>query len=76
MPMKKDPAGGSTNADSSKSVMYCSYCYQSGAFIGPADMTATNIQKFCIGKLKEMKFTGFLAWLMTRNIPNLERWKK
>lgn len=74
MPMKKDPGMGGTNADSTKSKMYCSYCYQNGVFT--MNGTAKEMQEFCKAKLKEMKFPGFLAWLFTLNIPRLERWKK
>lgn len=74
MPMKKDPQGGGTNADGSKSAMYCSYCYQNGAFIAP-DCTAEEMQAFCKNKLKEMGFPGFLAGFFTKGIPKLERWK-
>jgi hypothetical protein len=74
MPLKKDPAGGGTNADGSKSTMYCSYCYVNGAFHHP-DWTAKQMQSFCKSKLQEMGFTGFVAWFLTTNIPHLERWK-
>jgi hypothetical protein len=74
MPMKKDPEGGGTNADGTKSEKYCSYCYQNGAFT--RDCTMEEMQAFCKGKLKEMGFPGFLAGLMVRGIPKLERWKK
>jgi len=75
MPMKKDPASGGTNADGSKSTVYCSYCYTHGAFKNP-DWTAEQMQTFCKAKLKEMGFPAFLARWFTRNIPKLERWKK
>lgn len=74
MPLKKDPKGGSTNADGSVNGMYCSYCFGDGKFLQP-DITATQMQDFVKGKLKEMKFPGFLASFFTRGIPNLERWK-
>jgi hypothetical protein len=74
MPMKKDPSGGGTNADGTKSVMFCNYCYQNGAFT--KDCTAQEMQEFCKGKLKEMGFPGFFAGLLTMNVPKLERWKK
>jgi hypothetical protein len=32
MPLKKDEKGGGTNADGSKSVIYCSKCYENGKF--------------------------------------------
>jgi hypothetical protein len=73
MPMSKDPAKGGTNADGTKSGMYCSYCYQNGAFT--RNCTVQEMREFCITKLKELKFPGFLANLMTSNLPKLERWK-
>ena len=75
MPLKKDPQGGGTNVDGSKSAMYCSYCYVNGQFHNP-NWTAKQMQEFCKGKLKEMGFPGFVAKLMVRGIPKLERWKK
>ncbi|MCX6796758.1 MAG: zinc ribbon domain-containing protein [Candidatus Falkowbacteria bacterium] len=74
MPMKKDPAGGGTNADGSKSIKYCSYCFQNGQFTAP-NMTVTEMQALVKGKLQEMGFPGFIAGPMTKGIPNLERWK-
>jgi len=73
MPLKNDPNGGGTNADGSKSTMYCSYCWQNGAFTGPADMTVQQMQTFCIGKLKEKGIPKPIGWLLTRGLPKLER---
>lgn len=75
MPLKKDPIGGGTNADGSKSVMYCSHCYKGGAFTQP-DITALQMQELVKGKLKEMGFPGFLAGWFSKGVPKLERWKK
>jgi hypothetical protein len=75
MPMKKDPEMGGTNADGSKSLKFCSYCYQSGQFTQP-DFTAKEMQDFCIEKMKEMGMPRLIGWLFTRSIPKLERWKK
>ena len=74
MPMKKDEHGGGTNADGSKSLMYCSKCYQQGKFTKP-NMTVTEMQALVKDKLKEFGFPGFLAGFFTKNIPKLERWK-
>ena len=74
MPLKKDPQHGGSNADGTKSKMYCSYCYEAGKFKQP-DWTATQMQDFLTGKLKEMGFHRFLAGFFTRGIPKLERWK-
>ena len=74
MPLKHDPEGGGTEADGTRSLMYCSYCYRDGRFT--MDCTAEEMQKFCIEKLIEMRFPKIIAWLFTRSIPKLERWKK
>jgi hypothetical protein len=75
MPMKKDPRNGGTNADGSKSSDYCSYCYVDGTFSSPEINTPQKMQEFCIGKMKEMGMSGFVAWIFTRGIPKLKRWK-
>ena len=75
MPLKRDEKGGGTNADGTKSTMYCSKCYEKGKFFNP-DMTVTQMQELVKGKLKEMGFPGFLAGFFTKGIPKLERWKK
>ncbi|MCC6721423.1 MAG: zinc ribbon domain-containing protein [Bacteroidia bacterium] len=75
MPLKKDPNGGGTNNDGSKSAIYCSYCYQNGQFKNP-DLTVEEMQKFVKSKLKEMGFPGFIAGFFTKGIPKLLRWKK
>lgn len=74
MPMNKDPNGGGTELDGSKSKSYCSYCYNTGAFVAP-NMTAKEMQAFCKDKMQEMGMPGPLAWLLTRNIPKLKRWR-
>ena len=74
MPLKKDIPGGGTNADGSKSLLYCSHCYQTGQFT-KADFTAQQMKEFAVEKLVEMKFPRFIAKLFAMNIPNLERWK-
>lgn len=74
MPLSKDEKGGGTNADGTLSTMYCSKCYENGAFIAP-DITAAEMQQFVKGKLKEFGFPGFIAGFFTKGIPKLERWK-
>jgi len=76
MPMKKDPGGGGTNADGTRSGEYCHFCYANGAFTSPEIDTPQAMQKFCIGKLKEMGMPGFIAWFFTRSIPGLKRWAR
>lgn len=74
MPLKRDEKGGGTNADGSKSAMYCSHCYENGKFTVPG-ITMDEMKERVKGKLKELGFPGFLAPVFTRNIPKLERWK-
>ena len=74
MPVNKDPQGGGTNADGSKNVKYCSYRYQNGAFTYTG--TVKDFQEFCRQKMVESGHPKFLAWLFTRGMKRLERWKK
>jgi len=76
MPMKKDPQGGGTNADGSKSEKYCSYCYQGGILVGGDEVTVEEFQEFCRKKMIEGGTPRFLAWLFTRGMRRLERWQK
>lgn len=74
MPLKRDEKGGGTNANGSKSIMFCSKCFEQGKFTQP-DMTIEQMQTLVKGKLKEFGFPGLVAGLFTRNIPKLERWR-
>lgn len=75
MPLKKDEKGGGTNADGSKNKMYCSRCYENGAFTRP-EITIQEMQVLVKDKIKEFGFPGFMAAWFTKGIPKLERWKK
>jgi len=74
MPMKKDEKGGGTNADGSRSAIYCSHCWDQGRCTLP-DITVGGMQDLVRGKLKEFGIPGFMAALFTRGIPRLSRWK-
>ena len=74
MPMKKDPQGGGTNADGSKNTTYCSYCYQNGDFTFHG--TVGEFQNFCKEQMIKDGSSKFIAWLFTRGMNRLERWKK
>ncbi len=76
MPLKRDEKGGGTNADGSKSLTYCSYCYEEGKFTTPEIDTAAKMQVLVKEKMKSMGFPGFLAGFFTKNIPKLDRWKQ
>jgi hypothetical protein len=74
MPMRRDEKGGGTNADGSKSDMYCSHCYESGQFCLP-NISGPEMQRRVKEKLKESGFPGIACWFFTRQIPKLARWK-
>jgi hypothetical protein len=75
MPLKRDPKGGGTNADGSPSAMYCSFCYELGAFLNP-EIGLQEMQELVRGRLREMGFPRILAGFFVRRIPKLERWKR
>jgi putative zinc ribbon protein len=73
MPLRRDERGGGTNADGSRSSMYCSHCYALGRFTLP-DITVRQMQDLVRGKLREFGIPAPLGWLFTRRLPKLERW--
>lgn len=74
MPLKRDEQGGGSNADGSRSRMYCSHCCQKGEFLLP-DITVEQMQDRVREKLKEFGIPRFLTGMFTRRIPKLERWQ-
>ncbi|MFZ1654302.1 MAG: zinc ribbon domain-containing protein [Candidatus Moraniibacteriota bacterium] len=76
-PMQKDEKGGGSEKDGTKSATYCSMCYENGEFLSPPEVdTAEKMQKFCIQEMKKGGMNGILAWVLTRPIPRLDRWRK
>tara|TARA_R100001369_G_C3321339_1_gene168996 strand:+ start:1446 stop:1712 length:267 start_codon:yes stop_codon:yes gene_type:complete len=76
-PMKKDVKGGGSEKDGTKSLKFCSMCYRNGEFLTPLEIdTAKKMQKYCIQEMKKDGINGLFAWLATRSIPKLERWKQ
>ena len=74
MPMAKDERGGGTEADGSKSLKFCSHCYENGQYTMP-DLTVDQMKERVRNKIAEFGFPKFLAGLLTRGIPKLERWR-
>lgn len=75
-PMKNDKKGGGTETDGSISLKYCSMCYENGNFTYPPEIdTAAKMQRFCIQEMKKSGYSGIFAWLATRPIPKLEKWR-
>jgi hypothetical protein len=74
MPLSRDPLGGGTEKDGSKSPKYCSHCFRDGKFVLP-EITMSEMQDRVKQIMKELGVPGFLTGLFTRKIPTLERWK-
>jgi hypothetical protein len=74
MPLSRDPRGGGSNADGSRSSEYCSHCYEKGAFTQP-DITVEEMTALVEEKLRSMHFPGFLARRFAKDIPTLRRWR-
>lgn len=75
--LKRDKKRGCTEKDGSTSKKYCSMCYENGDFLTPSEIdTAEKMQKFCLQEMKKDGINIFFAWLATRSIPKLERWKQ
>ena len=74
MPMDKDPGKGGTCADGTKSLKYCSLCYENGTFKDNFS-SADEMVRFVKGKLREMGYGSLKRWFFTSHIPKLERWK-
>jgi len=75
MPLDKDPNGGGTEADGSKSKKFCGYCYQNGKYTTP-DISFDDMKKMVKKKMKENGASWFLIWMSMITLPKLERWKK
>ena len=73
MPLSKDPDGGGTETDGSKSPKYCSYCYVNGEFTFTGNVQ--EFQEYCRTKMREDGHSKFISWLFTRGLKRLERWK-
>ena len=74
MPLKRDEQGGGTNADGSKSALYCSHCYHKGEFLLPG-ITVEEMRDRVREKVVEFGIPRFLAGMFTKGIPKLERWQ-
>ena len=74
MPLNKDPQGGGSEADGSRSTTYCSICYADGAFVH-RNVTASEFQANCLDALAAKGMPRIMAWLFTRGIPSLLRWQ-
>ncbi|RKP47890.1 hypothetical protein D7Z26_21995 [Cohnella endophytica] len=74
MPLKRDEKGGGTEADGTKSVKFCSHCYEEGQYTLP-EITVGQMQDRVRDKVIEFGMPKFMAGFFTRGIPKLERWR-
>jgi len=74
IPLKKNPPGLGTEADGSKNAMFCGFCYQNGAFT--FNGTVDEMQEFCKNEMLKGGHSKFTAWLFSRGLKRLKRWKK
>lgn len=75
MPMSSSEMFG-TNSDGTKTDEFCTYCYQEGQFTAPG-ITAREMIDKCVSVMVQQKIMpeGQARDLMTKTIPNLNRWK-
>jgi len=74
MPLYKDPNQGGTESNGSKSTLYCSFCYENGAF--KADVPMEEFIKKVDDILREKRLPRVLRWMTKKQIPKLKRWAK
>ncbi len=74
IPLKRDPELGGTNADGTKSEIYCSYCYKDGHFTYECD-DVKEFQEHCRKMMLDCGHNRFTAWLYSRGLKRLGRWK-
>ena len=68
-----EPNSGSKNEKSKK---YCNLCYGDGEFYWKGE-NVSDFQAMVIDKMtKEGGFWWITAWILTRPIPYMERWRK
>lgn len=74
MPMQDENLYG-TQKDGSKTIEYCSYCYEKGTFKQP-DVTMVQMIELCVPYMKESGMAEEEArGLLHSVLPELKRWK-
>lgn len=76
MPLQTKKAGDcrGTEADGSKSEVWCNLCYENGAFIGP-DCTLEQMEGIVDNALREQGSSRLMRWMAKKQLPRLKRWK-
>lgn len=74
MPLQYDPKGGGSEADGSRSALYCSYCYDQGAFRDP-DLRLDEMQARVRQLLRKRNAPWYIRAYMAHRVPTLRRWR-
>ena len=76
MPLLSKKAGDcrGTESDGSRSEVWCSLCYQDGAFIDPK-CTLEQMRLIVDAALIENGSGRIMRWMAQRQLPKLERWR-
>ncbi len=69
-----NPEDRGTEKDGSKSIEYCKYCYQNGAFTNPG-LSLEEMKAFMASKTKEMNLPQDIAEQSMAALPHLKRWQ-
>jgi len=75
MPLSRDVEGGGTNADGSRTLEYCSHCFQNGRFTEPS-ISVDEMMAKVEAKLRRMHLPGLIARRFVQEIPKLQRWQQ
>jgi hypothetical protein len=76
MPLDKDPKGGGTKADQSRSEKYCSFCFQAGKFLDEGISLQGKIDKNVNLAVNRLNMSESEARnIAEKVIPALERWQ-
>lgn len=73
MPLKK-PEHYGTDAGGIPSEIYCIYCWQNGSFTDHCT-DVKEFQEHCRTQMVKHGWSKFFAWLFTRGMKRLGRWK-
>lgn len=75
MPFSSSGLARGRESDGSPSADYCMLCYDRGAFLQPA-MKRTSMQHLVMHSLQREGWPKAAAWLATRHIALLRRWRQ
>ncbi|MFA8300081.1 MAG: zinc ribbon domain-containing protein [Hyphomicrobiales bacterium] len=73
--MDKDPEGGGTLTDLSRSDEYCSFCLHKGNFTDP-DISIEEMREKVKNRLIGYGIPSLYTAFITRRLEKLKRWKK